>query len=323
MHFDKALLIHHWDTDGICSAKILLENFKGIRANITPIIGNYFLTEREMGFASGFDSIIIADMALPEKNIYQLKRDSEVLIYDHHIQDQLDVKLHENPISRGRKPNEYPSTSYVITRFLGKPVDLYALLGAVGDREEKLKENPIFWQILKRFLRDNELTFKNLLKMAEMLDSIYRVGDKEGVEHAPHLLIEHTGPEYIMKNKEWANNIRNLEEKMEEIMTEPPVERGGLLFKKINTPYNLISRVTRKIAWEEKRDTLVINTGYTEEYAQIYVRSPSKDMSRLIQYFKGKGYSAGGKRGVMGLVIPIKNVDNAISKIINHLKSQQ
>jgi hypothetical protein len=36
---------------------------------MTPILGNYFLTEKEMDFAREFNTVIIADMALPEKNI--------------------------------------------------------------------------------------------------------------------------------------------------------------------------------------------------------------------------------------------------------------
>ncbi|MFP3951300.1 MAG: hypothetical protein ACLFVP_04050 [Candidatus Bathyarchaeia archaeon] len=173
--------------------------------------------------------------------------------------------------------------------------------------------------MIEDYLRINELDFDDLLKMAELLDSIYRVGDKEGVERAPHLLVENPGADYIINNDEWKHNVRALEGEIEEIMAEPPEERGGVLFKTMDTPFNLISRVARKIAWEEKRDTVVLNTGHREGYAQIYVRSPSKDMSQLIGYFKEKGYGAGGKRGVMGLVIPSKYVSEATSIILEHL----
>ncbi|MCK5030661.1 MAG: single-stranded DNA-specific exonuclease, partial [Thermoplasmatales archaeon] len=54
----KGLLIHHWDTDGICSVRLLLEhlNDKDI-TNRTPILGNYFLTEDELNEYSKYDFV--------------------------------------------------------------------------------------------------------------------------------------------------------------------------------------------------------------------------------------------------------------------------
>jgi len=40
----KGLLIHHWDTDGICSARLILESLRDKEIiNVTPKIGNYYL----------------------------------------------------------------------------------------------------------------------------------------------------------------------------------------------------------------------------------------------------------------------------------------
>jgi len=45
----KGLIIHHWDTDGICSAKLLIEYLKDKQIdNKTPVIGNYYLTDEEL-----------------------------------------------------------------------------------------------------------------------------------------------------------------------------------------------------------------------------------------------------------------------------------
>ncbi len=73
----KGLLIHHWDTDGICSARILLDYLSDKKmVNKTPIIGNYFLTEPELESYAAYDFIIIADMSFPEPNIKKLAEKS-------------------------------------------------------------------------------------------------------------------------------------------------------------------------------------------------------------------------------------------------------
>lgn len=319
----KTLLIHHWDADGICSAKILLENFKQhIHANMTPILGNYILTDNEMDFAREFNKVIIADMALPEKNIKEITKSAEVIIFDHHTQPPLDIKLHQNPVSKGATHKEYPSTSYVLNRYLRGSIDLYVVLGAVGDREDKLKENPLFWPLVEAYLEESKLQFSDLLKMAQLLNSIYRVGDKKSVEEAPYLLIQNPGSQYILNQKNWNQNVINLDKEVWKIMAVAPREIDGVLLKCIHTSYNLISQITRKIAWEEGKDTIVVDISYQEGLIQIYTRTLDKDLTPLIRFFKMKGYSAGGKNDVMGVIIPMEKEKSVISKIINHLKTQ-
>ena len=78
----NGLLIHHWDTDGICSAKLLLEKLKDKNIqNVTPILGNYFLTEEELEKYQNYDFVIIVDMNLPKENIDVLSRNAEVMIF--------------------------------------------------------------------------------------------------------------------------------------------------------------------------------------------------------------------------------------------------
>ncbi len=69
----KGLLIHHWDTDGICSIRLLVEHLsdKSI-INKTPVLGNYFLTEKELEDYSKYDFVIVVDMSLPEDNILRI-----------------------------------------------------------------------------------------------------------------------------------------------------------------------------------------------------------------------------------------------------------
>jgi single-stranded DNA-specific DHH superfamily exonuclease len=59
----SGLLIHHWDTDGICSARLLLEKLTNKKiVNVTPELGNYFLTEEELSAYTAYDFIFVVDI---------------------------------------------------------------------------------------------------------------------------------------------------------------------------------------------------------------------------------------------------------------------
>ena len=82
----KGILIHHWDTDGICSASLLLEQLSNKNViNKTPELGNYYLTEEELENYSKYNFVIVADMSLPEDNILRLAKNARVMIFDHHL----------------------------------------------------------------------------------------------------------------------------------------------------------------------------------------------------------------------------------------------
>ena len=229
----KGLLIHHWDTDGICSAKLLLEHLseKDID-NRTPQLGNYFLTEKELEEYSKYDYVIVADMSLPENNILKLAENAKVMIFDHHLGKEIEKVYHHNPVIKGENPDKYPSASWIVNDFLGNKVNLFALLGVVGDHEQKIKKNKEFTEKINDFCNENDLSFEDLLKMAYLLDSNYKLGDKKTVEKAPHMLLENGSASDILNNKIWNENLNKLNEEITNILDKPSDEIGGIILKK-------------------------------------------------------------------------------------------
>ena len=167
----KGLLIHHWDTDGICSARLILAHLpdKNI-TNKTPELGNYFLTDEELKEYSKYDYIIVVDMSLPADNILKLAENSKVMIFDHHLGAEIKQVFHNNPVIKGENPDEYPSASWIVNHYLGNPLNLFALLGIVGDHEQKIKNNKTFYKILNDYCKNNNITFDDMLKMVYLLD---------------------------------------------------------------------------------------------------------------------------------------------------------
>lgn len=315
----KGLLIYHWDTDGICSARLLLEHLsdKNI-VNKTPELGNYFLTENELNEYSDYDFVIIADMSLPKDNVLKLAKNAKVLIFDHHLGQEIKEVFHQNPVIKGENPDEYPSTSWIINRHLDNPENLFALLGVVGDYEQKIKNNQLLYTAITNFCNENNLTFDDMLKMVYLLDSNYKIGDKKAVEIAPRLLLNYTSANEILENTQWNKNLTKLNEEITKQLEQASDEINGTILKKINTQYNIISTITRKVAWESGKNTLVINTGFFEDMDQVYVRS-NKNAEPMIKRGKDLGFKCGGKKEVLGAIVPKDKTDSFVEEIMEFL----
>jgi hypothetical protein len=314
----SGLLIHHWDTDGICSARLLLERLPKDIVNKTPVLGNYFLTEEELVAYASYDFVIVVDMALPEENILCLAKHAKILIFDHHLQQPIPGVFHQNPIGQGKDPLLYPSASWIVNDFLGNPVNLFALLGIVGDHEKRIQTNKAFYGLISDFYTKQHLTFDELLMIVYLLDSSYKIGDRKAVEEAPGLLLDYTDAQRILQNIRWKNNLTLLEKEIAKYIDASCEEKEHVLLKRIHTKYNIISTVTRNIAWNSGKDTLIVNTGFFKDRDQIYVRS-GKDLQPLIQQGKMLGYRCGGKKEVLGAVVPKEKTESFVNEILHYL----
>ncbi|MCK5301382.1 MAG: single-stranded DNA-specific exonuclease [Thermoplasmatales archaeon] len=316
----KGLLIHHWDADGISAACLLLKklNDKDI-VNKTPHLGNYYLTEEEVDEYSKYDFIFIIDMSLPEDNILRLAEKSKVFIFDHHLGKEIKSVYHNNPIIKGENPDEYPSASWIVNDFLGNEINLYSLLGIVGDHEQKIKKNKKFYNIVEKFCDENSLSFDDLLKICYLIDSNYKLGDKGSVEKAPHVLLEYDSVDDILDNPIWNENYNNLNKEISKQLDSTGDEIEGIIFKKIDTSYNIISTITRKIAWDSGKNTMVLNTGFFKDKDQLYVRS-LKNIESMIERGKSLGYKCGGKKEVLGVILPKEKTESFVTEILEFLK---
>ena len=316
----KGLLIHHWDTDGICSAKLILEHLKDKDiTNRTPNLGNYYLTEEELESYSKYDYIIIVDMNLPEDNILHLAKTAKIMIFDHHLGKVIKQVYHHNPVIKGENPDEYPSASWIVNDYLGNNVNLFAILGIIGDHETKIKNNQKFNQIIENFCKENNLTFEDLHKMVYLLDSNYKSGDKQAVEKAPLLLPNLQTIEFILNNTTWNKNLERLDNEIKKIIQGPSEDINGIILKKIDTTYNIISTITRKVAWESGKNTIVINTGFFDDKDQIYMRS-TKTAEPMIKRGKSLGFKCGGKKEVLGAIVPKDKTDSFVQEMLEYLK---
>ncbi len=325
MHGKNGILIHHWDTDGMCSAALLLRELGDdtVVTTFTPTIGNYYLNEgdREELKTHAADFVAVVDMALPKDSIEFLNTLGPVYIFDHHLQDKHDVYLHLNPIIDGGSPKKYPSASWVVGEYLDNTPDLLFVLGAFGDRERKLLDNGYTMKVVDDVLDSLDTDFGTILELVELLDSNYKLGNKKEVERTPWFLMNIEDHNSILNRRDLHDNVIELNSAIEcEVNGERNEIKPGVLYREMDSPYNIISTVTRKIAWaNEDKIAFVVNERFMDGSIQIYIRGTMKDSQSIIESARKKGYSAGGKSDVVGMVIP-KEDKEFIQKILEMLE---
>lgn len=317
------LLIHHWDTDGICSAAIIIKESGRNIDNMTPLIGNYFLTEGEKEKCSKYDEICIADIALPEDDIIFLSKRADVTVFDHHLCKYIERIRHVNPVSLGKKQEDFPSTTWVLREYFRREVDLLTVLGIVGDNEHQIKRNRRFMEIIKKFCMREKISFDDLLRSCHLIDSNYKLNRREDVEKIPWMMLDMSVND-ILEHEIWNRNLSILEKEIADIISNEDGKemRRGTIVVNINTKYNIISTVTRRIAWATDKDTVVVNRGM-EDIDQVYVRSSKMDLSKLIDSLVKDGYRAGGKSNVAGIVVKKEDTDKIVETILNFLGGDQ
>ena len=126
-----------------------------------------------------------------------------------------------------------------------------------------------------------------------------------------------------MSNDKWKQNLQKLDIKLETVLSEPPEIIDGVQVKRLDTPYAIISQVTRRLAWDSGNDTIVVNTGFFDDQDQLYSRSLTVDMYHLIERAKKKGYNAGGKKDVIGAIIPKTETEKFLAETIEYLKKNR
>jgi len=285
------MILHHWDTDGICSASLLMDIY-GEQRNFTPKIGNYFLDDEDLLALRNEENIIVADMNLA--NAERLCESASVKIYDHHISERIECAEQINPYLQGKR---YPSATLVIYEKHGLPLDHRVVLGMVGDvgkRILEMEQRPL----VEKYLRDSGKEFKDLERAAALLDSSYKMFKRDEVLSDVFLAND---MEAVLNNGTLQKNEEVLEREIAHLVSGAE-DINGIMLLKVRSEHHIISALAREIAWGARKTTLVLNEKSDRD--EIYLRSPDMDVSRFITLARDRGYNAGGKREVVGIVLP-------------------
>ncbi len=288
------MLVHHWDTDGITSAAIYIK-VNGEDELFTPKIGNFYLDEEDFKKVSSRERVVILDMNLPDAP--RLCENSEVYIYDHHRATRVEcAREHCNPYLEGK---HYPSCTTVLMERFSYREDYLVALGIIGDKGPKAREIEE-WKIVEKVISQG-VKYEDLQKAVDLLDSSFKLDRRDEVIENVHLALQ--GLDAILNEERLHRNLERIEREIE-MWAERAEDRGSYYFLVMKSPYHIISSVTRRLAWDFGKAAIVVNEKNDRD--EFYIRSPAEDFNALplIEIAKEKGYRAGGKREVMGAILP-------------------
>lgn len=302
----KGLLVYHWDTDGVTSAALLLNFLAQHKAGwqidlLHPSIGNYFLVadEYERIRAGKYDLIVSVDLNFMPKTIEDLEQLAPtVMVFDHHIQTR-DIKR------PGKQDTSFPGNSFLVNSVLENPLNVTAILGMVGDQEEKLTERTDFYPFVDLALQGTGKVFEDVLRLTKLIDTNYITLDSAGLERMIALVRKDPLP--LLEDPILLEKQRLIDQTLlkAQTVTGTPVGKYGLEFN-LESPLHLLSEYTRALS-RRFPDNIVMVTQMHPTYANIYLRRRNLpfDLSPFVDLARAQGFNAGGKVEVAGLIIPL------------------
>jgi len=310
------LIVHHWDTDGIVSAVLVvkalkLEDF----VNVTPPIGEFRFDNRIWKEIEKSEKLYVLDLNLPQEveNI-----EKETIFIDHHIQKRIKnphVKQ-INPVLDGR---DFPSASFVVSEYFSL-WNYLSTLGAVGD----IGERAFSIKKVLELLNSEGIKKEEALKLVQLIDSNYIVMERESVEKSVNVILE-LEPKELLEYEKWNKNLELISEAIEDAISNIKVIKDNIAFIEFESKFNIISKVARKIVWEMNYDgAIVVNKNFNGK-GQIYFRISSNlvdkiKMNEIINTLKSKGFNAGGKKDVLGCICDKKEIDEVLNVINDYLR---
>jgi len=331
----RVAVVHHWDADGITSAALVIEEVRRVSPgakvhNRSPTIGRWALDEGEVASLSAWspDLLVIVDLAIRDDDLDAILDGLPgvpALMVDHH---RAEVPEHprleyRNPVAEGLPETDYPSCSWVLRELTGRDTDLLTVLGVFGDRGRGMETEPI-WPQMEAFLDGSEMDWADMHLLVDLVDSSAKRVDLPGVNAAVgHLLEGWQEPKGLLEVPQWQEGNLEVERALvRELERGPETVTDGILVKTIDTPYLVISTAARRLLrTREESEVVVVNLGYSLEEVQVYVRRRGDlDLAPLIPVMRQRGYSAGGKGEVLGVILPRDDLERMLLSVFDHIK---
>ena len=326
-------VFHHWDTDGIASAALILRKYEGqVAAVMTPRIGFYSEEAVDVAFVpKDVNYVVFLDYGVSGEIYDRISRklNKPLIVIDHHFTEPWNngvSSVYYNPVALGvGSEAEYPSTTYVLSKILDvndeRDIALVAL-GIIGDLTPYLDSGTDHQGLkLLRKLIVNMGDVKTLRRAVDVIDSCYRIADNTCVEHAVRKLA-FEDIEAVVNDHQLISAYNSSREMMVKALSalDKIFSNTEFAVYHLRMDAYVTSSVGRKLA-EENPSKIIILVHEIPKIGGgfIYVRSMRESLKKLIKVLRGKGLKIGGKETVV--VAEFKeSYEGILHKIIDGVK---
>jgi hypothetical protein len=323
-------IIHHWDTDGIASASLILRSLNQELPVYVPRIGGYDHTSlpvlRER-------TILILDYGIPGYELdkyYEITR-SDIYVIDHHkvITPSPNI-TYCNPVAAGLGgEREYPACSKLILEVKLKEWSLQdkviAALGVMGDLapyyDSKTSHPGLEWA--SKIAERAGVSVSELRSYVDIIDSSYRMIDEDCIIELVYNIKE-KGVKGVEESECAYRNYDRMKTAMTAIedLLRKEMEKGSMLVYSLKYDMYVTSAIGRKLASENpEKIVFLIHTIPKLNIGFLYIRSITRKLTGLRKQFEQLGFKTGGKEKVV--VVEYKpGMENKLLHIIENLEGK-
>jgi len=308
---ESSIAVIDWDVDGIASG-IILKNMGIVEDIIIPPIGEYNLSDTIIDVLTNYEHIFFLDLTPSPKTLARL-RSLNVTIIDHVSYCPESYKNIKSICE------EDYSTTYLIMKTYGWRLSYEVFYGLLNDLGGKVKELDVFKEFkMSLNIHDEDvdriLEFINYLNIPIYFSDISLLYENIG-------LIENNfySLEDIPSLSRRIEYMKRLENTLPKILSNIKIrDRYALL--NYDSKLYLIRRLPLEVYKKTLLPSIILDTGYFDEYIQIASYCPKCDFRRLIKYFRKIGYAAGGGKNFIGIIVDDKvKIGEVLNKVINML----
>ncbi len=320
-------IVHHWDTDGIASAALLLRMFQNRVVGFSPPAIGFYSSDSIKLPENEYEALVVVDYGIDGSDYDRLRnrlKHHELLIFDHHhVKPPISTMYYCNPVAYGSSENECPSTSFLLYTLLGEPSEdeyrILAALGIVGDLApfiDSSKPHPGI-EIAEKLLAGTRLDLKALRKIVDLVDSCYRILDRECILKTVRAASENPKE---LREEAWLHEARiKAEYLLQQALgsVEETYNNGPVKVYKLAVDAYVTSYVGRRLS-AKNPENIVVLVHYmpSQKRGFIYVRSMAHRLDRVIDALKNMGVKVGGKTNVLVVEYTAHEEENLVKILL-------
>ena len=309
MRKGSSIAVVDWDVDGIASG-IMMKNLGLIDDIIIPPVGEYILSDPIIDILTGYEDIYFLDIIPSPKSLSRL-RSSHITIIDHATY----CPEPDNDIESICM--ETYSTTYLIMKTYKLQPSNIVLYGLLNDIGGEIRESKVFREFMSDLGVDDE-DISRILEIINILNIPMYFSDinllYENISLIEDNIDSLIGIPSLDRRIEYRDRLENI---LYEMISNIEI-KDGYAFLSYDMELYLIRRLPIEVYRITHLPSIILDSGYFDEYIQIASYCPACDFRGLIKYFRELGYAAGGGRNFIGVMVENEeDIEGLLNKVIS------